>query len=68
MLCYSKDGLYTSLTTLPSEALQTEALKLFKVKPERSPVLPTGGGCPHGVPRPCPKQFFLSSGGGDPCS
>uniref|UniRef100_F1SA37 Pleckstrin homology, MyTH4 and FERM domain containing H1 n=1 Tax=Sus scrofa TaxID=9823 RepID=F1SA37_PIG len=30
MLCYSKDGLYTSLTTLPSEALQTEALKLFK--------------------------------------
>lgn len=32
MLCYSKDGLYASLTTLPSEALQTEALKLFKVK------------------------------------
>ncbi|XP_016044939.1 pleckstrin homology domain-containing family H member 1 [Erinaceus europaeus] len=30
MLCYSKDGLFTSLTTLPSEALQTEALKLFK--------------------------------------
>ncbi|NXV58255.1 PKHH1 protein, partial [Molothrus ater] len=30
MLCYSKDGLHTSLTTLPSEALQTEALKLFK--------------------------------------
>uniref|UniRef100_A0A8C9BR22 Pleckstrin homology, MyTH4 and FERM domain containing H1 n=1 Tax=Phocoena sinus TaxID=42100 RepID=A0A8C9BR22_PHOSS len=30
MLCYSKDGLYTSLTTLPSEALQTEAIKLFK--------------------------------------
>uniref|UniRef100_A0A8B9G7K7 Pleckstrin homology, MyTH4 and FERM domain containing H1 n=1 Tax=Amazona collaria TaxID=241587 RepID=A0A8B9G7K7_9PSIT len=30
MLCYSKDGLQTSLTTLPSEALQTEALKLFK--------------------------------------
>ncbi|KAM6171024.1 pleckstrin homology domain-containing family H member 1 [Erethizon dorsatum] len=30
ILCYSKDGLYTSLTTLPSEALQTEALKLFK--------------------------------------
>ncbi|XP_045666282.1 pleckstrin homology domain-containing family H member 1 isoform X2 [Ursus americanus] len=30
MLCYSKDGLYTSLTTLPSEALQTEAVKLFK--------------------------------------
>ncbi|KAM6201112.1 pleckstrin homology domain-containing family H member 1 [Rhynchocyon petersi] len=30
MLCYSRDGLYTSLTTLPSEALQTEALKLFK--------------------------------------
>uniref|UniRef100_A0A8C9L1H7 Pleckstrin homology, MyTH4 and FERM domain containing H1 n=1 Tax=Pavo cristatus TaxID=9049 RepID=A0A8C9L1H7_PAVCR len=31
MLCYSKDGLHMSLTTLPSEALQTEALKLFKV-------------------------------------
>uniref|UniRef100_A0A8C2U1G7 Pleckstrin homology, MyTH4 and FERM domain containing H1 n=1 Tax=Coturnix japonica TaxID=93934 RepID=A0A8C2U1G7_COTJA len=30
MLCYSKDGLHMSLTTLPSEALQTEALKLFK--------------------------------------
>ncbi|XP_006884822.1 PREDICTED: pleckstrin homology domain-containing family H member 1 [Elephantulus edwardii] len=30
MLCYSRDGLFTSLTTLPSEALQTEALKLFK--------------------------------------
>ncbi|XP_062432688.1 pleckstrin homology domain-containing family H member 1 [Rhea pennata] len=30
VLCYSKDGLHTSLTTLPSEALQTEALKLFK--------------------------------------
>ncbi|XP_077178626.1 pleckstrin homology domain-containing family H member 1 isoform X3 [Paroedura picta] len=30
MLCYSKDGLHTPLTTLPSEALQTEALKLFK--------------------------------------
>ncbi|KAM9068039.1 pleckstrin homology domain-containing family H member 1 isoform 2-T3 [Sarcophilus harrisii] len=30
MLCYSKDGLCTPLTTLPSEALQTEALKLFK--------------------------------------
>lgn len=31
MLCYSKDGLHMPLTTLPSEALQTEALKLFKV-------------------------------------
>ncbi|KAM4665190.1 pleckstrin homology domain-containing family H member 1 [Discoglossus pictus] len=31
MLCYSKDGLHSSLTTLPSEALQTEALKLFKL-------------------------------------
>ncbi|KAJ7344725.1 hypothetical protein JRQ81_000675 [Phrynocephalus forsythii] len=30
LLCYSKDGLQSSLTTLPSEALQTEALKLFK--------------------------------------
>ncbi|XP_031211692.1 pleckstrin homology domain-containing family H member 1 isoform X1 [Mastomys coucha] len=30
MLCYSREGLCASLTTLPSEALQTEALKLFK--------------------------------------
>uniref|UniRef100_H9GAG7 Pleckstrin homology, MyTH4 and FERM domain containing H1 n=1 Tax=Anolis carolinensis TaxID=28377 RepID=H9GAG7_ANOCA len=30
VLCYSKDGLQMPLTTLPSEALQTEALKLFK--------------------------------------
>ncbi|MBN3278984.1 PKHH1 protein, partial [Polyodon spathula] len=30
MLCYSKDGLLSPLTTLPSQALQTEALKLFK--------------------------------------
>lgn len=37
MLCYSRDGLCTSLTTLPSEALQTEALKLFKVMWEWSP-------------------------------
>lgn len=36
MLCYSKDGLYASLTTLPSEALQTEALKLFKVRGSRA--------------------------------
>lgn len=57
MLCYSKDGLYTSLTTLPSEALQTEALKLFKVKGERSPVPPTAGGRLPCVPRLCPKQF-----------
>lgn len=31
-LCYSPAGLHTALTTLPSEALQTEALKLYKVK------------------------------------
>uniref|UniRef100_A0A8C4SZX4 Pleckstrin homology domain containing, family H (with MyTH4 domain) member 1 n=1 Tax=Erpetoichthys calabaricus TaxID=27687 RepID=A0A8C4SZX4_ERPCA len=30
ILCYSKEGLHSPLTTLPSEALQTEALKLFK--------------------------------------
>ncbi|XP_030641946.1 pleckstrin homology domain-containing family H member 1 [Chanos chanos] len=30
VLCFSKEGLYFPLTTLPSEALQTEALKLFK--------------------------------------
>ncbi|KAM4625731.1 pleckstrin homology domain-containing family H member 1 [Polymixia lowei] len=29
-LCFSKEGLRCPLTTLPSEALQTEALKLFK--------------------------------------
>lgn len=31
VLCFSKEGLRYPLTTLPSEALQTEALKLFKV-------------------------------------
>ncbi|KAJ8248319.1 hypothetical protein GJAV_G00240730 [Gymnothorax javanicus] len=30
MLCFSKDGLSSPLTTLPSQALQTEAVKLFK--------------------------------------
>uniref|UniRef100_A0A670XQQ6 Pleckstrin homology, MyTH4 and FERM domain containing H2 n=1 Tax=Pseudonaja textilis TaxID=8673 RepID=A0A670XQQ6_PSETE len=29
-LCHSKDGITSPLTTLPSEALQTEAIKLFK--------------------------------------
>ncbi|XP_043931003.1 pleckstrin homology domain-containing family H member 2 [Protopterus annectens] len=29
-LCYSKEGISSPLTTLPSEALQTEAIKLFK--------------------------------------
>ncbi|XP_005998342.1 pleckstrin homology domain-containing family H member 2 [Latimeria chalumnae] len=29
-LCYSKEGITSPLTTLPSEALQTEAFKLFK--------------------------------------
>nr|XP_015218797.1 PREDICTED: pleckstrin homology domain-containing family H member 2 [Lepisosteus oculatus] len=29
-LCFSKDGIPSPLTTLPSEALQTEAIKLFK--------------------------------------
>lgn len=56
MLCYSKDGLYTSLTTLPSEALQTEALKLFKVKWEQSPGVPIRRGLHH-MPRLSPKQF-----------
>jgi hypothetical protein len=31
MLCFSKEGLVSALTTLPSQALQTEAIKLFKV-------------------------------------
>lgn len=44
MLCYSQEGLCASLTTLPSEALQTEALKLFKVMWEWSP------GCGMWVP------------------
>uniref|UniRef100_A0A8C7VWZ9 Pleckstrin homology, MyTH4 and FERM domain containing H2 n=1 Tax=Oncorhynchus mykiss TaxID=8022 RepID=A0A8C7VWZ9_ONCMY len=30
MLCFSKEGLVSALTTLPSQALQTEAIKLFK--------------------------------------
>nr|XP_023660152.1 pleckstrin homology domain-containing family H member 2 isoform X1 [Paramormyrops kingsleyae]XP_023660153.1 pleckstrin homology domain-containing family H member 2 isoform X1 [Paramormyrops kingsleyae] len=30
MLCFSKEGLCSPLTTLPSQALQTEAIKLFK--------------------------------------
>lgn len=30
MLCFSKDALTSPLTTLPSQALQTEAVKLFK--------------------------------------
>ncbi|KAG7229889.1 hypothetical protein INR49_009606 [Caranx melampygus] len=30
MLCFSKEALSSPLTTLPSQALQTEALKLFK--------------------------------------
>lgn len=55
MLCYSKDGLYTSLTTLPSEALQTEALKLFKVKREQSAGPPTGA--PSQWARLSPEQF-----------
>ncbi|XP_040849929.1 pleckstrin homology domain-containing family H member 2 isoform X2 [Ochotona curzoniae] len=29
-LCHSKEGIISPLTTLPSEALQTEAIKLFK--------------------------------------
>jgi len=31
MLCFTKEGLSSPLTTLPSQALQTEAIKLFKV-------------------------------------
>lgn len=31
-LCHSKEGIASPLTTLPSEALRTEAIKLFKVK------------------------------------
>lgn len=30
-LCFSKEALSSPLTTLPSQALQTEAVKLFKV-------------------------------------
>ncbi|KAG1935917.1 pleckstriny domain-containing family H [Pimephales promelas] len=30
MLCFTKEGLSSPLTTLPSQALQTEAIKLFK--------------------------------------
>lgn len=35
MLCFSKEGLSSPLTTLPSQALQTEAIKLFKVSRQR---------------------------------
>lgn len=38
-LSFSKEGLRSPLTTLPSEALQTEALKLFKVRPSLRPSL-----------------------------
>ncbi|XP_030051654.1 pleckstrin homology domain-containing family H member 2 [Microcaecilia unicolor] len=31
ILCHTKEGLKSPLTTLPSEALQTEAIKLFKI-------------------------------------
>lgn len=32
-MCFSKEALLSPLTTLPSQALQTEAVKLFKVPP-----------------------------------
>lgn len=32
MLCFSKEALTSPLTTLPSQALQTEAVKLFKAR------------------------------------
>lgn len=32
-MCFSKEALSSPLTTLPSQALQTEAVKLFKVPP-----------------------------------
>lgn len=41
VLCFSKEGLRSPLTTLPSEALQTEALKLFKVCTSLFPPLDT---------------------------
>lgn len=59
MLCYSKDGLYTSLTTLPSEALQTEALKLFKVKWEQSPAHGLAA-APSPFARVLPGAFLLT--------
>lgn len=39
MLCFSKEGLSSPLTTLPSQALQTEAIKLFKVRYTRTQTL-----------------------------
>lgn len=36
MLCFSKEALSSPLTTLPSQALQTEAVKLFKVRAHRN--------------------------------
>lgn len=64
MLCYSKDGLYTSLTTLPSEALQTEALKLFKVTWEQSAGPPAGGALAAGLGSPRSRLPTAGSWGG----
>lgn len=58
MLCYTTDGLYTSLTTLPSEALQTEAVKLFKVKWEPSPGPQSDSWHPCPASWLCPEQFY----------
>lgn len=45
-MSFCKEGLRSPLTTLPSEALQTEALKLFKVS--------LGAARPvSALPRPC---------------
>lgn len=57
MLCYSREGLCASLTTLPSEALQTEALKLFKVMWEWNPgLLDTGAQAQPAQLNPIPAQ------------
>lgn len=68
MLCYSKDGLYTSLTTLPSEALQTEAVKLFKVRREWSPGPPIGGPLAVGPGSPWSSLPTMVMPGGSPGS
>lgn len=58
MLCYSKDGLFTSSPPLPSEALQTEAVKSIQGKVGAEPQAHRLSGwhpCP--TSRLWPKQF-----------
>lgn len=65
-LSFCKEGLRSPLTTLPSEALQTEALKLFKVSlgaarlfsslPRRCLLLMARACRKHLLPSPAPSK------------